>query len=596
MRRTHYIRFLLTTAALAASLPAFAQTLPALPDTGAPAVEGPVLAAPESEIIAPLAPAPRSDADRYSEVIAPPPAETVEGLIARRLAESKDTADLRSFYEARQNAPLWIADNKLTPKALAVLDVIRRADEEGLDPTAFFLPDPAASEGSPEQLAAAEIALSRAASAYARQAQGGRLVPSSLGPLITPDVTRPSRDKVLNVMASHDDAADWLQAYNPPHEPYKALKKKLAELRAAEKGPVAPPPPQVPAAKKSLKPGMQDARVPVLRERLGVERVMVEAALPEGGVESVESLVYDEPLIEAVKTFQQRHGLNVDGIVGSQTVALMNDAAKVEDPIPLILANMERWRWLPRELGQTHIFVNVPEYMGRIVRGGEVIHETRVITGSKQHQSPIFSDEMDHIIVNPAWNVPYSIALKEMLPQLQRDPAYLARQGYEVIYTGQKKPVLLDSARIDWTTVDAKTMSQVRIRQPPGEANALGHIKFMFPNKHAVYLHDTPTRHLFARDMRALSHGCIRVQDPFQLADVLLEDTGLDGAKLKSMVGGSKENRINLAHKIPIHITYFTAEVLPDGSLLSRPDVYGTDRKMKAALGLGGQLQASAKN
>ena len=588
MRGTRYIRFLLTSAALAASFPAFSQT----PEDGAPAQ-----AAPETQIIAPREAAPTADPDRSSEIIAPQPAaETVEGVIARRLAESKENADLRAFYEARSNAPIWISDGRLNAKALAVMDVIRRADEEGLDPSAFILPDPNATDSSsPEELAAAEIALSRAAAAYARQAQGGRIEPSSLGPLITPEVTRPARDRVLNILASHDDAADWLQAYNPPHPGYQALKKKLAELRAAAREPAPPPPPQIPTAKKSLRPGMEDARVPILRERLGLERAFVQTTTPDGGTVSVESLVYDEPLIEAVKTFQQRHGLNVDGILGSQTVALMNDAAQVEDPIPLIIVNMERWRWLPRDLGQTHIFVNVPEFVARIVRDGQTIHETRVITGSKQNPSPIFSDEMDHIIVNPSWNVPYSIAVKEMLPALQRDPAYLERQGFQVIYTGQKKPILLDSARIDWTTVDARTMSQIRIRQPPGEANALGHIKFMFPNKHAVYLHDTPTRHLFARDQRALSHGCIRVQDPFKLADVLLEDTAYNGARLKAMVGGTKEMRIDLAHKIPIHIAYFTAEILPDGSLLSRPDVYGTDGKMKAALGLGGQIEASAK-
>jgi murein L,D-transpeptidase YcbB/YkuD len=248
--------------------------------------------------------------------------------------------------------------------------------------------------------------------------------------------------------------------------------------------------------------------------------------------------------------------------------------------------------------------VNVPEFMARIWRNGKIIHETRVITGSKQHPSPIFSDEMEHIIVNPSWNVPESIAVKEMLPELQKDPNYLARQGFEVTYIGPKRKTVVNSwfgtrtvttPGIDWATMSPDDMKWIRIRQPPGERNALGHIKFMFPNKHAVYLHDTPTRNLFAKDMRALSHGCIRVQDPFQLADVLLEGTGLDGNTLKGMVGGGEERRIDLAHKIPIHIVYFTAEVMPDGSLLTRPDVYGTDKKMKAALGLGGQVSASAK-
>ena len=580
----------LTGFVLAASLvamPAFAQSLqetgPALEDTG------PVLAAPESQIVTPMATSPKSDPDRYSEVIAPPQTETVEGLIAKRLKESKENADLLAFYAMRSNAPIWITDSKLNAKALAAMDRIKRADEDGLDPSAYILPDAAATDGSPEQLAAAEIALSRAVAAYARQAQGGRLIPSSLSPLITPEPVYPARGQILSLMATQDDIADWLDTYNPPHPGFRALKKKLAELKQAANEPALPPPPEIPTAKKSLKPGALDPRVPLLRVRFGLPRVTTEVRTADGETAEIDSRTYDPALVASVQAFQKRNGLNSDGVLGNQTILLLNDAATIEDPTALILVNMERWRWLPRQLGQTHIFVNVPEFTARIFRDGQVIHETRVITGSKANPSPIFSDEMDHIIVNPSWNVPLSIASKEMLPKLQQDPTYLERQGFQVLDVSSKRPVIIDSTSVDWFATNMKTL---RIRQPPGEGNALGHIKFMFPNKHSVYLHDTPTRGLFAKDMRALSHGCIRVQDPFSLADVLLEDTAFNGAKLKGMVGGSQERRIDLAHKVPIHIAYFTAEVLADGSFLTRPDVYGTDKKMKAALGLGGQVQA----
>ncbi len=583
-------------AALLAAGPALSQPLPE---------DAPVLAAPETEIVEPLKTDPKSDPDHFAEVIAAPPAMTVEGVLADRLGETKYDADLRSFYEARNFAPLWIEGGKLSAKALAVMDYIRRADEVGLDPSAFILPDPDASSDTSETLAVAEIALSKAVSAYARQAQGGRLDLSSLGPLITPEPERPARTDVLKLMAEREDAADWLDTYNPPHEGFRALRAKLAELRAKADEPAPPPPPQIPPAKKSLRPGEIDARVPLLRERLGVPKSFIEISAAGGETAEVESRFYDEPLVAAVKSFQSRGGLNDDGIVGPQTLELMNHQATIEDPIPLIIANMERWRWLPRKLGRTHIFVNVPEFTARIVRDGRTIHETRVITGSKQHPSPIFSDEMDHIIVNPAWNVPASIVIKEMLPQLQKDPYYLERQGFEVTYNGPKKkkvvntffgPRTVETQGIDWANMSAADMNRIRIRQPPGERNALGHIKFMFPNKHAVYLHDTPTRHLFARDSRALSHGCIRVQDPFKLADVLLEGTDLDGARLKGMVGGGAERRIDLKNKIPIHIAYFTAEVLPDGSLMARPDVYGTDQKIKVAMGLNGKMSASANH
>lgn len=584
MRLSRYTWFLLG-GAIAAVAPVHAQDR--TPDSG------PVLAAPISEIVKPLPAAPKSDSDTYSEVIAPPPTETVEGALAKRLTEAKEDADLRAFYAARTHQPIWLADGKLSDKARAVIDHIKRADEDGLDPAAFVLPDPEATDSSAELLAAAEIALSRAVTAYARQAQGGRIEPTSLGPLITPEPTRPRRADVLNLMAREDNAADWLDTYNPPHQGFRALKKKLVELRAAAKEPAPPPPPEIPTAKRSLKPGGTDPRVPVLRVRMGLPKATVEIGTADGETAEVESRIYDEPLVQAVQAFQKRQGLNADGVLGNQTIALLNDAATVVDPIPLIIVNMERWRWLPRRLGQTHIFVNVPEFTARIMRDGIPVHETRVIIGSKANPSPIFSDEMDHIIVNPAWNVPASIAVKEMLPMLQKDPTYLERQGIQVIDISTRRQSIIDSTSVDWTSAN---MNMLRFRQPPGERNALGHIKFMFPNKHSVYLHDTPTRGLFVKDMRALSHGCIRVQDPFKLADVLLEDTGLNGAKLKGMVGGGAERRIDLAHKIPIHIAYFTAEVTSDDSLLTRPDVYGTDKKMKAALGLGGQVQASAKH
>ncbi len=586
MSLPRYTGFLLV-GAIAFAAPANAQ------DTTPAGGGGLVLAAPISEVVKPLPAAPKSDPDRYSEIIAPPPTETVEGVLAERLKETKEDADLLSFYAARNHQPIWVADGKLTGKALAVIDRIKRADEDGLDPAAYVLPDPQATDESPEQLAAAEVALSRAVTAYARQAQGGRLDPSSLGPLITPEPTRPRRSEVLSLVAREDAAADWLETYNPPHPGFRALKKKLLELKAAAAEPAPPPPPEIPTARKSLRPGAADARVPLLRVRMGLPRTTVEVRTADGETAEIESRVYDEALVQAVQAFQKRQGLNADGVLGNQTVALLNDAATVVDPIPMILVNMERWRWLPRQLGQTHIFVNVPEFMARIVRDGVTVHETRVITGTKQNPSPIFSDEMDHIIVNPAWNVPASIAVTEMLPMLQKDPTYLERQGIQVIDVSTRKKQIIDSLSVDWASVNMNTL---RFRQPPGERNALGHIKFMFPNKHSVYLHDTPTRGLFVKDMRALSHGCIRVQDPFKLADVLLEDTGLDGSKLKSLVGGGTERRIGLKHKIPIHIAYFTTEIASDDSLLTRPDVYGTDKKMKAALGLGGQVEASAKH
>ncbi len=255
-------------------------------------------------------------------------------------------------------------------------------------------------------------------------------------------------------------------------------------------------------------------------------------------------------------------------------LAEQNDPKKQAD----IIANMERWRWMPPDLGNSHILVNIPEYQLRMMRNGVEIHQTRVIVGKTQTPTPVFSGDMDHLIVNPYWNIPPSIALKEMLPKLQSDPYALQAKGFEIVKRGR----VVDPATIDWSG----GVKNITIRQPPGERNALGFIKFMFPNDHAVYLHDTPSRGLFSNSERAFSHGCIRVQEPFKLAEIILNNEhGMTESRLRSMAGGS-ERYFNMQTKLPVHLVYFTSFVDSYGQLQSRPDIYGFNRRVKVALGL----------
>ncbi len=226
-----------------------------------------------------------------------------------------------------------------------------------------------------------------------------------------------------------------------------------------------------------------------------------------------------------------------------------------------VLANMERWRWLPADLGDKYIIVNVPEYRMRVVKNDRITHEARVIVGKPNSQTPVFSDEMEHIIVNPSWSIPPSILKNEILPKLAQDPDYAAKLGYQVYRSGKS----------------------ISVRQPPGERNALGLIKFIFPNEHAVYLHDTPNRTLFARDQRAMSHGCVRVDQPFRLAEILLADQGYDEARLRSMVG-SGERMIKLAKPLPVHLTYFTLKLGENGEIEKVTDIYNYDPGLKTAL------------
>ncbi|MEZ5839236.1 MAG: L,D-transpeptidase family protein [Hyphomicrobiales bacterium] len=239
----------------------------------------------------------------------------------------------------------------------------------------------------------------------------------------------------------------------------------------------------------------------------------------------------------------------------------------------------------PRDLGRRYIMVNVPDFMLKFVADNAVVHTTRVIVGQTDKQTPIFSDEMEHIVVNPYWNVPSSIAAKEMLPKIQNDPEYFQRHNYEIVQQVGRKVQVVDPASIDWSSANAKNLP-FRFRQPPGARNALGNIKFMFPNQHSVYLHDTSSRGLFKRDYRALSHGCVRVDDPMSFADVVLaEEPDWNAARLKKSIGGG-ERTIKLDHHIPVHITYFTTYVNEAGDLVIKNDLYGHNARVKKALGL----------
>lgn len=260
--------------------------------------------------------------------------------------------------------------------------------------------------------------------------------------------------------------------------------------------------------------------------------------------------------------------------------ALKTKLAEQVDPVKQadIIANMERWRWLPHDLGNSYILVNIPEYQLYMVRNGAEIHQTRVIVGKPQTPTPVFTGAMDHLIVNPYWNIPPSIILKEMLPKLQSDPYALHAKGFEIIKRGR----VVDPSTVNWSG----SIENISIRQPPGERNALGLIKFMFPNDHAVYLHDTPSRGLFANSERAFSHGCIRVLEPFKLAELVLSaDHNVSEGRLRSMIGGS-ERYFNMQTKLPVHIVYFTNFVDSYGQLQSSPDIYGFNRRVKLALGL----------
>ena len=493
------------------------------------------------------------------------PTEPLPAAIFARLNESapllarlasKERAAIKTFYDARGDKPVWIVDGAWTPAAKALVARLGAADEDGLDPRAYPVPN-LAEKPDDKAVADADLRLSAAAVLYARDARGGRINPSSISRLITPTLDLPTADAVLTKLSEAGaQAGDVLEGYNPATEGYRALKAQLASLRGPKTPEVKPLTlPQGP----TLKTGMRDPRVSALREHFGLEKGTGDADL------------YDQTVADAVAKFQRERGLPGNGVLNKRTLlalASTGRAGKGGDEAEL-LVNMERWRWLPPTLGPDFVLVNVPEFRLRIFRDGKLRDETRVIVGKPESPTPIFSGMMEYAVVNPSWYVPPSI-LKTMAPKLA---SYGGKTwgGYEIVRRG----------------------GHISLRQPPGEKNALGFIKFMFPNQHAVYLHDTPNRSLFSASTRAFSHGCVRVDDPFRFADTVLPDWSEE--RLKKLIGKG-ERTIRLPQKLPVHIAYFTTWVDDLGSLRRAPDLYGYDAPMRAALGLpGGGGPAIAK-
>ncbi len=406
---------------------------------------------------------------------------TEPGAIARPRISRAEYEAVLAVYAAREFRPLWSDGAGWTSAGRSLVARLAKAEDDALEVVDYALPAP---EGDAAARARADVAASFAAVAYARDARGGRIEPTRLSKNITPTLELPVASAVLAELAAAPNAGDALQAYNPPHAGYRALREKLVEMREA-------------TGTLTLKGG--DAKPsPVL-------------AVPPS----------------------------------------LGD----------VIANMERWRWLPRDLGERRIEVNIPEYELRVVDGGRAVHTARVVVGTPKTQTPVFSETMEYVVVNPSWSIPQSILRKEILPRLAADPDYAARHGYLVTRNG----------------------NSVSIRQPPGERNALGFIKFMFPNQHAVYIHDTPQRKLFAKDERAFSHGCVRVDQPFALAEAVLGDTGFGEERLKGLIGKG-ERTVHLARPLPVHLTYFTVVVDEQGRLKRLPDIYGHDEKVRTAL------------
>ncbi len=474
------------------------------------------------------------------------------GKFDRMLGGKKDRATVETFYATRDFAPIWIADGAMSDRAKAAAAYLANVDADGLDPSEYLVPQIKAGM-EPEALAEAEVKFTDAVLTFAKHAMSGRVHYSRVSGDIVYDLAKPDPANVLARVSKGQDVAAALDSFNPPHPQYKALKAKLAEVRGGKDDPSKPVIPQGQVLKYSKdKKGkevlMEDPRVPALRQWFSL-------TAPDGDTN------YDKALSDSIAKFQKEHGLSANGQLTSATLDAIN-GPKRDKTLDIILANMERWRWVPRDLGETYVMVNIPDFTLRVVKDNKLVWKTKVVVGQPGKPTPLLSAEMKFITVNPTWNVPPSIIQNEYLPALQQDPQAMDRIGLKV---------------------EQNKDGTIRIYQPPGDRNALGRIRFNFPNKFLVYQHDTPDKHLFAHDKRAYSHGCMRVQDPLKYGEVILglalPKENYTADRLQKMFGGSEIN-INFPTGIPDHLTYQTAFVDDAGALQIRDDVYGRDAKL----------------
>ena len=527
--------------------------VPASPATAMPAVSG----QPASAVNAPVAadqPAPPSDPLASLDPADRPIAEKIRDLLAAKgeklFVNQNEREAVETFYQSRNLLPLWLDKGIENARAKAVTARLRNADADGLDPADYRTP--AFAGLAPDALAEAELALTRSVLTYARHVQGGRFPyrlvrQDNIGlPQAAPDPAH-----VLASVMEAGDAGKALDQFSPQNEPYQKLKAALAQLRGRTAGAreeIA----AGPALAYNRKHPMQDARVPSLRERF---------ALPG----EASDLRYDARLADAVKQFQRANALPATGNLDARTIRELNHPAR-DRRIDTVIANMERWRWYRRDLGTAHVEVNEPDFTLKVINEGRQVWSSRIVIGKPSLPTPLLSEKMNSITINPTWHVPPSIVHNEYLPAQAKDPGVLSRMGLRLSYKD----------------------GEAQITMPPGGENPLGHIRFNFFNRFMVYQHDTPDQYMFGHDVRAESHGCMRVQDAPKYAEVLSHiarpEEQWTAEKIRSTYG-STEHEIPL-ESVPIwiHLTYQTAFVDDAGRLQTRRDVYNLDSRTLAAI------------
>lgn len=480
-----------------------------------------------------------------------------------------DSEALKAFYAQRQDRPVWIEDGALSPRAQALLDTLAEAGRDGLYAANYELAPSLRNAQTAQDLATADIMLSAVLVRYTIDLQSGRavLMKSDRDQFLPPKPV--DAVALLNAAAVAPDIARYIASLSPRNPIYRGLCQALARYRtiAAKGGWQAIP------DGPTLSLGNIDPAVAVVRTRL-----QISGDLPsDAPVQAPDQ--FDEALYNAVTRFQARNGLASDGNVGPQTRKALN--VPVDERIQQILANLERARWLPENLGDPYVIVNLAAFQLEVVEAGRVALEMRVVVGRPARSTPMFSDEITYLEFNPYWHVPPTVLAEDKLPILRSDPASLTAQGIRVIAPGG---AIVDPTTINWSEVSASNFPY-SLRQDPGAGNALGRVKFMFPNSHDIYLHDTPSRSQFHQSTRAFSSGCIRVQKPVALAELLLQhNAGWNRARIERVIASGRNRAVMLATPVPVHLVYLTAWMGRDGQVHFRNDLYSRDAQLVAAL------------
>ena len=508
------------------------------------------------------------------------PSTTLDADAVRNLLADKGTTiravdvekkALLAFYSARSFKPVWIENGQATPRSDAVLKLFAKATEDGLLPSNYQpeilsgFDNPQAAVGTDaDKLAKLDVELTAAALKYGRDISGGQFDPNRLSRYHDMKPEAANADSTLAALAEAPDAAAYLQGLAPKLPQYAVFKQALAKIIASGSAPVTPI-----AMGPQVKRGKTDDRLPAVRDRL-----VQMGFLAKDAPTPLDAKVLDSDLAIAMMAMQTASKMKPTGNLDDKTIRAMNFDDSTDHRAKLV-DNMERLRWLPKNLGERHVLVNQAAFEVNVMDHGASIWKSRVVVGKPMTQTYAFSDQISTVVFNPTWGVPASIIINEYGPKSRRDPSYLDREGFVVTdqYGNQ-----VSSSSVDWWGMGK--LPKFGVQQPAGAGNALGELKFLFPNAHDIYMHDTPSKELFANSMRAFSHGCVRVQNPREFAQVLL---GWDAAKVAANIEQGDSHSVPLPQKVPVHLTYFTAWSDADGNIKYYDDIYGRDASLQKA-------------